>query len=1399
MLRTNAWPLLDTADATKMSIKQTGRNHFPISHTNPGVPPIPSLLKLVVPPPREGSLQHPRQQVHLLPTEGYYRGTKRQKLEDILEDTTDRNGQCMDTGFIPIPYGNDMSSCYQAKYGHTHASSPNAFNIPSYAPGNAPKLSQTTLALTYPQITSKNLTQTVTATDAITIPMHVGNVREPSSGPPPKSVQTRRVQITTTPPDPMLIRIGTPLTSPIAITQPISDPLGSKNRISPQTIPNDILPQQTGSRLDGDLPTGRATSDRVRSSIAAPRVLYSWGNISHHLPCLSSLSNVQKRPDGTPYWNLTGAPYYGNFSNCTLDRPTVLITDLTGVPLSKEAENFDLPPASMIVLPDLCWKYLLRTLKVTLSRLTTVRKTDLANNTRMVILIMGSNECLLETQLITMRDSVTAIFQLWPNATLFLTIPSVNTKFLNDWCRARFTDYVQAVGELETIFSTGHEMPRLTIIPPLTPGLAHCIKVPRDDNNYPIYPITDIRILLDRASVRHLWRHVCHFVRPSLDENDHHLHPNVGCPSEDCLPEQLARLMLSRRKTTDRLADSMPATSVINFSSCFIPAPIFTMLRKGLKFIPKPLVQSRSKAVEQAADEFILRARRADYFYYRGENTPYHAWPSALRTPSVWEPASTYNTSLRDELYTLKQDMIRIANCRDRAAGQDPHITDKAATDLHQILIKEATRSEHLLSHLQSLPTTYDPNDLKATRPRPGRQNPTTSNYIPQVTDTNIRLRDLQRLAKGDRLIIKAADKGSSMIIMEGSSYVFEGHQQLADEDHYKVLGYTREVGLHPVSSGSWFTIRRHLSTLVEHEIVTEKVRDLIESRLNKSSQGRRIYFLPKIHKPFSDWRISKVQPKGRPIVSDSQSDTELVACLVEHLIFPLSITHDSYVKDTPHMIKILGETEAHHDDLLVTIDVASLYTNVDCAEALRTLRDLWRVADPDDPIRDAVLGLLRACIDGNDFQFDDLTILQLVGVAMGRHFSPSVANIFMSWFERTFLSTLPEHLKPKLYKRFLDDIFMLWDRGEANLLEFMSRIRHHHRRIKFTCEYDRDRVTFLDLGIFKGPSLLTRSRLDTEVHFKPTDTHELLHHSSFHTGHVAPGIVYSQFLRYHRNCSVSTAPLVFENILASTLVKQRAYPSNLIARARRKMLRASNRRAQCGFTPCRRRTCPICSVALCGEPLPPTIHSVASNTIAHKKVEIFHRTTCQTSNVVYVLTCTKCSARPQYVGQTTNCLEERLKQHYRAARRAPVQAQREGDAASQLPSVQTTHLYDHMRSCGGDKWLLAVPVIRVPNNYHVRATLLQRENDTIAVLGTHHSRGGLNMVGILKCPTVPLILKYTDISTEVQTLLKRFQRRAIHFSVPLHVAKIFIAHGKAGPSIKDSCTNARLCAKSPD
>ena len=70
---------------------------------------------------------------------------------------------------------------------------------------------------------------------------------------------------------------------------------------------------------------------------------------------------------------------------------------------------------------------------------------------------------------------------------------------------------------------------------------------------------------------------------------------------------------------------------------------------------------------------------------------------------------------------------------------------------------------------------------------------------------------------------------------------------------------------------------------------------------------------------------------------------------------------------------------------------------------------------------------LLKAALSNNYFLFDDIIYQQVDGVAMGFPLGPSLANAFLAHYEQISLNDCPDEFKPVYYKRYMDDIFVLF------------------------------------------------------------------------------------------------------------------------------------------------------------------------------------------------------------------------------------------------------------------------------------------------------------------------------------------------------------------------------------
>ena len=120
---------------------------------------------------------------------------------------------------------------------------------------------------------------------------------------------------------------------------------------------------------------------------------------------------------------------------------------------------------------------------------------------------------------------------------------------------------------------------------------------------------------------------------------------------------------------------------------------------------------------------------------------------------------------------------------------------------------------------------------------------------------------------------------------------------------------------------------------------------------------------------------------------------------------------------------------------------------------------------------------------------------------------------------EKRTLAASP--LKPFVWKRFIDDIFSLWNIPMEEVSIFVNFAYSFHPTIKFTCAMSSERAVFLDTEVFKGPRLLSLGIRDSQTHFKPTETFQYTHISSCHPFNTKKGFIKGEALRLLRTNSV--------------------------------------------------------------------------------------------------------------------------------------------------------------------------------------------------------------------------------------------------------------------------------------
>ena len=181
----------------------------------------------------------------------------------------------------------------------------------------------------------------------------------------------------------------------------------------------------------------------------------------------------------------------------------------------------------------------------------------------------------------------------------------------------------------------------------------------------------------------------------------------------------------------------------------------------------------------------------------------------------------------------------------------------------------------------------------------------------------------IQQLTTNKGITIEPADKGGAVVVLNTTDYINEGLSQLGDSNFY--IETPEDL------------------TAIHTRAVNDKIKEMHASKeiddncfqylTHSNGRTAMFYMLPKIHKKLQN-------PSGRPIVSGNSCPTEKISQLVDFFLQPHVKQLPSYIKDTTHFLNKLdnlGRIPANA--ILVTLDVAGLYTNIPNYEGLEAAR----------------------------------------------------------------------------------------------------------------------------------------------------------------------------------------------------------------------------------------------------------------------------------------------------------------------------------------------------------------------------------------------------------------------------------------------------------------------------
>ncbi|XP_033123389.1 uncharacterized protein LOC117122019 [Anneissia japonica] len=313
--------------------------------------------------------------------------------------------------------------------------------------------------------------------------------------------------------------------------------------------------------------------------------------------------------------------------------------------------------------------------------------------------------------------------------------------------------------------------------------------------------------------------------------------------------------------------------------------------------------------------------------------------------------------------------------------------------------------------------------------------------------------RTLGQLKKRDDIIITKPDKGSGVVVMDKSEYV----SLLCKAS---VNDITKFIPISPEQPRTRGRPMTHYHPLLKKEkdmnatVHRILAKEIAKSVCQSGSRLAHLYGLPKTHKETLSMR---------PILSATGTYNYKLTQWLDEKLKPLS--QNKYTIDNVFSFASdIRSTDINVDDILVSYDVSSLFTNVPLDETIQIIADKaftdnWfnvtyglNLSKPD------LITLLNIATKDQLFQFQSNLYEQIDGVAMGSPLGPLMANAFMCNIEECLESS---NQMPKYYKRYVDDTLVFMPNTES-AMQFLDLLNKIHPAINFTMETaDREQILF--------------------------------------------------------------------------------------------------------------------------------------------------------------------------------------------------------------------------------------------------------------------------------------------------------------------------------------------------
>ena len=375
--------------------------------------------------------------------------------------------------------------------------------------------------------------------------------------------------------------------------------------------------------------------------------------------------------------------------------------------------------------------------------------------------------------------------------------------------------------------------------------------------------------------------------------------------------------------------------------------------------------------------------------------------------------------------------------------------------------------------------------------------------------------------------------KGTNVVILKRNDYTSKLSNILEDISKFKRVNVEEETALGHLIHMEEQTIRL-LKRLEDQGEISEKERNGLYP---SGSKPGGLNGLAKFIKTLEDGI-----PSFCPIVSAIGTPTYNLAKFCDQLLKPLT-NIDYLTKDSSSFVEEVLDFDT--SSFMASFDIKSLSTNIPLRETLNLcLQNLYRnQARVKNLTKSSFYKLVKITMFESIFIFDGKFYEQCDGVTMGSTLGSALANVFIRNFESIWLENCPSLFKPIVYRRFVDDKFLLF-RSKDHVEKFRNCLNKQYKNIKVTSEIgENSSLSFLDIKISRE-----NNKFVTSVYCKPTFSGVFTNFESF---------IFLKVNLLHRSFRLCSNYERFSREIETlkSILKRNSYPHNLVNHCIKKFL----------------------------------------------------------------------------------------------------------------------------------------------------------------------------------------------------------------------------------------------------